>query len=607
MPMKFREGKIDEPAATKTRLGLTIYGVLKYSEQNLRDDLQLHICECDDDLAIQKLLIESMKHESADIQTQPCDLKYENDKNRLAKYVECTGDHFTTKLLWRSRNISLPDNYEVAKRRLECFEKKLNQDSGFKENVIADIHGMKERQYIRKLNECEVYMDYKRKWYLPIFSVRNPNKPKKTRLIGICADICEMFHRVSADEEDQHAQRFLWRDCDDSRAPDVYVLKVMSFETSCSPSIAQYVRVKNAEESLQEFPRASKSIIERDYVDDMLDSADSPQEAIQLARNVKEVHKRACREVKIPRCYFGSFKNDDCKVELHVFVEASESASAAVAYFSILNDLGIQVALVSSKTKVAPLRAISIPRMELTAAVPGLRLVNAIVKGHDFAIHNTHFYTDSKTILTSLRSDPRKYKQFVMFRVAEIQENSDISKWHFVTTKQNAADAETKWKNSNEFAPTNPWFTGPDFLRLPHEKWPKRGQPIEIFSDNGTNLVSAENELRKAYAELDFYTLQAKLTTAECKWTFIPPASPHMGGAWERLIRSVKNVMYHIVTPDTKLTDEKLHNLLLEVESIVNGRPLTYLSLDAADQEALTPNHFFLGSSYGSKPPSKFC
>lgn len=166
------------------------------------------------------------------------------------------------------------------------------------------------------------------------------------------------------------------------------------------------------------------------------------------------IFKHVC-EVKIPRCYFGSFRNDDCKVELHVFVDASESASAAVAYFRILNDHEIHVAFVSSKSKVAPLCPISIPRMELTAVVLGSRLANAIVKGHDFEIHDTHFCTDSNTILTWLRSDPRKYKQFVMFRVAEIQENSDISKWHFVTSKQSAADAATKWKNTNEFAPTN--------------------------------------------------------------------------------------------------------------------------------------------------------
>ncbi len=85
------------------------------------------------------------------------------------------------------------------------------------------------------------------------------------------------------------------------------------------------------------------------------------------------------------------------------------------------------------------------------------------------------------------------------------------------------------------------------------------------------------------------------------EWSFNPPLTPHMGGAWERLILTVKSCFKQIVYT-RKPTDETLPTLFAQVENIVNSRPLTYLSLDSADDEALTPNHFLFGSSNGRKP-----
>lgn len=74
-----------------------------------------------------------------------------------------------------------------------------------------------------------------------------------------------------------------------------------------------------------------------------------------------------------------------------------------------------------------------------------------------------------------------------------------------------------------------------------------------------------------------------------------------MGGAWERLIRSVKNVLYKIM-PSRNPTDEVLLSMLIEVENIINSRPLAYVPVEANSEEAITPNHFLLGSSSGLKP-----
>ncbi|XP_058449275.1 uncharacterized protein LOC131429245 [Malaya genurostris] len=127
----------------------------------------------------------------------------------------------------------------------------------------------------------------------------------------------------------------------------------------------------------------------------------------------------------------------------------------------------------------------------------------------------------------------------------------------------------------------------------------RRGAPIEVYSDNGSNFHGAEKILRK---QIDA-GMADTFTNANTKWHFNPPSAPHMGGAWERMVRSVKVAIEGIHT-GRKLNDEGLLTLLAEAESIVNSRPLTYIPLDSAEQEALTPNHFVLGSSTGVKQPA---
>lgn len=133
----------------------------------------------------------------------------------------------------------------------------------------------------------------------------------------------------------------------------------------------------------------------------------------------------------------------------------------------------------------------------------------------------------------------------------------------------------------------------------------RRGYPSHIFSDNGTNLRGANEELKRALREIDQTRLQDYGTNKGIEWHFIPPASPHMGGSWERLIRSVKTALKAILRERTP-TDECLTTLLIEVEHMVNSRPLTHVSSDPKDPEAITPNHFLIGGSSGFRPSGIF-
>lgn len=602
--------------------------------------------------------------------------------------------------------------------------------------------------------------------------------------------------------------------------------------------------------------------------------------------------------VEIPRCYYrGEVTISDATVELHTFVDAGENGYAVVTYFRFEYNGQVKCALIGSKTRVAPIKFVSIPRLELQAAVIGTRLAKSVVDGHSIKIARRYFWTDARDVMCWLQSDHRRYSQYVAFRVSEILEATNISEWSWLGTKFNVADDGTKWKTKPDLRSTSRWFDGPSFLRQPKSQWPvpllnventneeirpcflflhllgertrdillsqnysswnrlrrvtayvlrfitnsrgkrneqprdigplkrrqirqrraidpltreelfhaeafhfkiaqediyadelalllagnrlnkknplykvspfidenrvmrihsrlaecdfvdtsdrypivlprdhpltrlvvhdvhlryhhqcretcvnevrklfyiprvrmvcdqvrrncqtckilvakpippamaplpkarlaafirpfsyvgvdyfgpflvavgrrhekrwavivtclttraihmelaasldtsscilalrncfaRRGTPIEILSDRGTNFVGADKELKDAVAKLDMDVLLAEFTTPTTAWRFNPPASPHMGGCWERLIQSVKNILARIKIQRVP-TEELLRNYLIQVENIINSRPLTHVPVDDYSSPALTPNHFLVGSSNGLKP-----
>ncbi|XP_065076806.1 uncharacterized protein LOC135700266 [Ochlerotatus camptorhynchus] len=125
----------------------------------------------------------------------------------------------------------------------------------------------------------------------------------------------------------------------------------------------------------------------------------------------------------------------------------------------------------------------------------------------------------------------------------------------------------------------------------------RRGAPQEVYTDNGTNFCGASRELATELREINV-TMSSCFTDANTKWYFNPPSAPHMGGCWERMVRSVKTALGSLPT-SRKLDDESFITLLAEAEHMVNSRPLTFVPLDNEEQESLTPNHFLMLSSSG--------
>ena len=130
----------------------------------------------------------------------------------------------------------------------------------------------------------------------------------------------------------------------------------------------------------------------------------------------------------------------------------------------------------------------------------------------------------------------------------------------------------------------------------------RRGTPEEIWSDNGTNFKGANRELEQQLEQWNQVKIHDHLLQNHIKWNFIPPQAPHFGGAWERLVRSVK-VALKVVLKEQLVVESVLRTALAEVEAVVNSRPLTYNSTDPGDFSAVTPNHFLhIGCTKASSP-----
>ena len=134
----------------------------------------------------------------------------------------------------------------------------------------------------------------------------------------------------------------------------------------------------------------------------------------------------------------------------------------------------------------------------------------------------------------------------------------------------------------------------------------RRGTCRKVFSDNGTNFVSAEKTLRLAMKEVDMKRVQAYAAMQSVEWEFIPPSAPHMGGAWERMIGTVKRVMKAVLFTESRLNDEILETIFCEIEMIVNNRPLSKFSDHHSDLSPLTPNHLMLLKGGPNYPIGKF-
>ncbi|XP_075261712.1 uncharacterized protein LOC142353364 [Convolutriloba macropyga] len=196
-------------------------------------------------------------------------------------------------------------------------------------------------------------------------------------------------------------------------------------------------------------------------------------------------------ETSINRKYFSGIVS---QIGLHVFADAPKDTMCAVAYFrSQQNDeIQAQLFFFIGKCRVPPMRHMSIPRLELQAAVMAVRLKSQIVKEHEIKIYSCTFWSDSTTVIQLINSTQRKQQVFVANRVAEILDTTDASQWKHVSGANNPADIGTRQINIEELWQSE-WFTGPAWLRESEENWPKE-IPLVLASDDDVHPSVFVNE-----------------------------------------------------------------------------------------------------------------
>ena len=171
-------------------------------------------------------------------------------------------------------------------------------------------------------------------------------------------------------------------------------------------------------------------------------------------------------------------------VELHCFSDASEKAYAAVVYLrSTYEDGRIEVNLVASKTRVAPLKKQSIPGLELLGATILLRLAKAVQNVSPQKLESV-YWVDSMIVLSWIKN-VKPWNQYVMNRVQEIREHTTTESWKFCPGNQNPADNPSRGMTASELVAEKRWWKGPEFLYKPEREWPEDN---DTCSDNGNAL-----------------------------------------------------------------------------------------------------------------------
>lgn len=160
-------------------------------------------------------------------------------------------------------------------------------------------------------------------------------------------------------------------------------------------------------------------------------------------------------------------------VEIHVFSDASLKAYAACIYLRSMDALGnICVRLLCAKSKVAPLKATTIPRLELCGALLAARLCDKVSHTLRQPIHTKYFWCDSKIVLGWLALPSNKLSTFVSHRIAEINDLCKDCSWRYVPSSYNPADLASRGVYPDEVNSLTLWWEGPSFLKCSIDQWP---------------------------------------------------------------------------------------------------------------------------------------
>ncbi|GFR18549.1 DUF1758 domain-containing protein [Trichonephila clavata] len=345
-------------------------------------------------------------------------------------------------------------------------------------------------------------------------------------VVAFSSDIKKIFRQIKVQEHQQDFLRILWRPSPEEDIVS-YRLKTVTYGTKPAPYLATRCLLQLAHEGKNKYPLATPVIQNSTYMDDIFSGADDITTAKEMQRQLIGLMKEGCfhlykwsanskellkevptenkeflfnendelvktlglswrpredtfmyqmnlqevpryvaelhqlKDLKIPRCIL---LKDSVAVQFIGFADASAQAYGACLYVKSENANETQIRLLCSKTRVAPLKTLSIPRFELLAATLLSKFTSKITKIIDSEFDEVHLFSDSKVVLDWIQMQLHLLKVFVANRVSLIQELTETFSWHHVKTKENPADlisrGATKLQLQDEL-----WWTSPSFLK----------------------------------------------------------------------------------------------------------------------------------------------
>ncbi|XP_025202896.1 uncharacterized protein LOC112599977 [Melanaphis sacchari] len=237
--------------------------------------------------------------------------------------------------------------------------------------------------------------------------------------------------------------------------------------------------------------------------------------------------------------------------EFHVFSDSSEKGYAAAVYLRCETDNQVTCNLITAKSKVSPLKRVTIPRLELCGAVLAAQLLNYVYEllKKLLSIDAMHAWTDSTTTLAWIQSSPHRWATFIANRTSQIQSLTPPSLWRYVPTSENPVDCASRGLYPTELLKHPMWWNGPAFLAQHQSTWPSSSAstvtdlearttvlvitPTTTFFDS---LFLRHSSLQKIIRIISY----CKRVFANIKPTIIEPSTTELNNALEVIILAVQ-------------------------------------------------------------------
>ena len=178
-------------------------------------------------------------------------------------------------------------------------------------------------------------------------------------------------------------------------------------------------------------------------------------------------------QLDVTRCLKPEGFESPSSAQIHHFADASDDGYGTATYLRLTNEDGdVECNLLMGKSRVAPIKKVSIPRMELTAATGAVKIDSWIKQELEIPVDQTFFWTDSETVLKYVQNEKARFPVFVANRLAIIHDGSSVDQWRYVPTNVNPADYASRGMTVSQLIAKKQWLKGPDFLTEVEECWP---------------------------------------------------------------------------------------------------------------------------------------